>query len=241
MELKTYSSEQICALDYAAYSTGDVQAGRRIQAEVTAGTSLKELARLAETFRRGANTPMSVAARNGQRATQKEIFEAGVSLDADAKAIMATTGLTYTKAFARAQQAAPSTAHVYSRGMKLEAPDVGQLKVNAQRFDAHAYAVGAPGADTEQSPITVLANLATGLKLADGQIDFAKAATAVNNGIDETIRKRAATESLDELVKRWPNKSRDEIEREHRSLAAASLTGVYSAESLKDLLWSLAR
>ena len=36
--LKTYDSEQIAALDYAAYSKGDPQAGRRIQKEIAAGT-----------------------------------------------------------------------------------------------------------------------------------------------------------------------------------------------------------
>ena len=48
--LKTYDSEQIAALDYAAYSKGDPQAGRRIQKEIAAGTAQRDLARLAEEF-----------------------------------------------------------------------------------------------------------------------------------------------------------------------------------------------
>jgi hypothetical protein len=240
MQLKTYQSDQIAALDFAAYSKGDPQAGRRIQAEVDAGTSLASLAHLCEEHRRNLHSPMRQAAKNGSFASPKEIYQAGVSLDTDAKAIMKQKGLPYTQAFKAAVAAAPSTAHVYSHGVKLQAPDVATLKYNAAGVAAR-YAAGAPGSDTEPTAISHISNLAVGLKLPSGEIDWSRAATAVNNGVDPTIRQQAATESIDELVKRWPNKTRSEIESEHGPLATASLTGIYTAESLKDLLWSLTR
>ncbi len=175
----------------------------------------------------------------GRTPRRKKSSKLAFPLDADAKQIMQQKHLSYNAAFKEAQLSAPSLAHVYSHGVKMESPDVDQLKYNSKRFvDADAYVAGN---DTAQSPITVLANVATSLKLADGAINWPAAAAAVNDHVDEGVRKRAATESLEELAKRWPQKSRDEIEREHRSLAAAALTGVYTEESLRDLLWSLAR
>ena len=143
--------------------------------------------------------------------------------------------------FPPACERAPATTNVYCHGLKLEEPDAAQLKAHAERFaDAREYEAGS---DTEQSPVVVVNKVASGITLPGlTAIDFPRAVTVVNSTVDIEIRKRAAAERLDALaVKSQGNKSRDEIEREHRGLSSAALTGVYSEEALRDLLWPQSR
>ena len=218
MPLKTYADERDLLEDYRRYTSHDCDraASERIQAEINAGTSAKELAHLAAQYERGAFTPLAEARRSATKASQAEIFQAGLALDRDTRSIMQQKSLNYSDAFREAQELAPATASIYNHGIKL-----------AQYTDS----------TTEPSPVVLIANLAGSIReFPGGPIDFARAADAVNQFVAEDIRISAASECLDRLARHW-SKDRAEIEVEHLDLAEAASDGQFTEQSLRDLLW----
>ena len=112
-------------------------------AEIDAGTPQAEMARAFQRYQSGGATPIAEARQNGRKATQREIFDAGVSLDADAREIMkAKKTLTYRQAFAEAQAMAPAVSATYNHGVKLGDADSGELKQRGRAL-ADAYAESA--------------------------------------------------------------------------------------------------